>query len=371
MNKKTKRTRRNKKNKTRKYYGGFNKVMNNKVIDNKVIDNKKSEGIIDIIGNKLSGYSGKVFDYVKEKGLRLAGLQEIKKEEEPVINDSTQKVDQKINEISDAASGIVSDVKNVFDKGSAAVIGNINDVLDSPEVGKTLDTTAKETAAIGEKLLDNFNKELSTPEMKEVTKEAIENASDVAGVAVEAFDKPLNKAIDGLNNAGQKAASGIASGVIKVGTDAMAAVPGLGAVIEIGKIANDATKSAQDIASAAQNATATVKELAEETRENIDDGFKKLDEKKDGIEEESFKQLDNPLDKSLDNPLDKTLDKSLDKPEETLNQLNKVGGSITNRVNKSIHQFENTNDIHLKGGYKTIRNQFKGKGKTKRVRFAI
>ena len=67
MNKQTKRIRRNKiKNKSRKYYGGSEEVTH------------RSKGIFDIIGDKISGYSGKALNYVKEKGLRLAGLQPIK-----------------------------------------------------------------------------------------------------------------------------------------------------------------------------------------------------------------------------------------------------------------------------------------------------
>lgn len=351
MNKKTKRirNRKNKTNKIRKYYGGFNEV-----------NKEKNEGVLGIIGNKLSGYSGQVFDYVKNKGLRLAGLQEIKKEEESIIDDSTKEVDQKVSEIGNAASGIVSDVKKVFDEGSAAVIGNINGVLESPKVGQSLNEASAETAAIGEKLLDNFNEQLSTPEMKEQTKEALENASIVTEIAVDAFEKPLNKALDELNAAGTKATSGIVSGAIKVGTDALSAIPGVGAVVELGKIANDASKAAKDVVKATSDAASTVKELVEETRENIDEGLQKLDEKKEALEGVTF----NP--EATFKP-----EATVKPPQESLNELNKTGGSISNRVKKSIHQFENTNNTHLTGGYKTRRRLLKGKGKSKRVRFAI
>ena len=136
MNKQTKRIRRNRKNKTRKYYGGTGEV------------DDKSKGIFDIIGDKLSGYSGKAINYVKDKGLRLVGLQPI---QQPEVEQSasTQEVDQKINEIGNAASEIIGDVKNVVDKGSAAILGNINDVLQSPEVGESLSEAASETAQIG------------------------------------------------------------------------------------------------------------------------------------------------------------------------------------------------------------------------------
>jgi len=258
MNKQTKRIRRNRKNKTRKHYGGAVEVTD------------ESKGIFDVIGDKLSGYSGKAINYVKDKGLRLVGLQPI---QQPTQNASTQEVDQKINEIGNAASEIIEDVKNVVDKGSAAVLENINDVLESPKVGETLSEAATETAEIGEKLLENFNEKLSTPELKEEAKIALDNAAQYTDIAVEAMDEPINKAIDQLNEAGTKAASGAVSGIVKVGTDAMAAVPGAGAIIEVGKIVNDASRAIGDVASAASEATSTISKVVEETSKNIDEGL--------------------------------------------------------------------------------------------------
>ncbi len=341
MNKLTKRIRRSRKNKTRKYYGGSPEG-----------NDEKSKGIFDIIGDKLSGYSGKAFEYVKDKGLRLAGLQPIKQNEvtEPNQDTTTQEVDQKIGEISDAASELVSDAKeigsdivNVVDKGSAAVIENINDVLENPEVGESLNEAASETAEIGEKLLENFNEKLSTPELKEETKVALENAAQYADIAVEAMDEPLNKAVDELNEAGTKAASGAISGAVKVGTDAMAAIPYLGGIIELGKIINDGSRAVGDVATAASDATTTVSKVVEETSKNINEGLEKLEEKKEGS-------------------------------MNTFKQLNKDGLSISNRVDKSINQFENpvsSVPVVQKGGKKTRRKLFKRKGKSKRVRFAI
>lgn len=344
MNKQTKRIRRNRKNKSRKYYGGAVEITD------------KSKGIFDVIGDKFSGYSGKAFDYVKDKSLRLVGLQPIKQPEAEQIT-ATQDVDQKINEIGDAASGIVSDVKNVFDKGSATVIGNINDVLESPEVGESLNEAAEETAEISEKLLENFNEKLSTPKMKEETKVALDNAAEYADIALEAMDEPINKAVDQLNEAGTKALSGAVSGAIKVGTDALAAIPGAGAIIELGKMANDATAAAGDVVEAASDATTTISKVVEETSKNIDEGLDKLHEEKEALNANINLNTDINLN-----------------PHKTLKQLNKDGLNISNRVDKSINQFENpvsSVPIVQQGGKKTRRKLLKHKRKSKRVRFAI
>jgi len=287
MNKKTKRTRRNMKKKTRKYYGGF-------------ID-KGSQG-----------------------------------KPEVEQNDSTQKVEQKMNEIGDAASGTVSDVKKVIDKGSSAVIENINEVLKSPHVGNYLNESVTETAAIGTKLLENFNENFNTPGMKEQTEKALENSGQYAEIALKAMDKPIDIAIDKLSKSGEKAASAAFSGSIKVLTDGASAIPGVGAFIGLGKLANDASKAVGNIVEATSEATDTIRKFQEETNKNIDKELSKLEEKKDSIND--------------------------------FNQLTKDKLNVANRVNKSINEFEKPSII---GGSNTRRNFSKRNCKTKRVRFAI
>jgi len=353
-------------NRTKKYYGGALEEAN------------KSKGIFDVIGNTLSNYTEKIVNYAKEKGLRLAGVEPIKKADDlSTINNSNQtnsnqtnstnNIDNNINKISDTASEFVSgakeigsDIVNVFNKGSAAVIGNINEVLESPQVEASVSEAASETAEIGEKLLENFNEKLSTPELKEEAKEALENAADYAEIAVEALDKPLNKAIDQLNADGTKAASGIATGVIKVGTDAMAAVPGIGAVIELGKMANDASAAAGDVVEATSKAVSTVSNVVADTTKNIEEGINKLEEEKN-ISENVGENVGQNM----------SVNESMKGGMSKFKEINKDGLKIYNRVNNSINAFENPLQPNKKGGYKTKRRLLKNRPKTKRVRFAI
>lgn len=326
----TKQTRRNKKNKnkkSKKYFGGDSNEF------------EKSKGVFDIIGDKLSTYSGEAAKYVEDKGLRLLGLQPIQNTEN-IDNPSTNNIDNKIGEISDAATGVVSGIKsvgsdivNVFDKGSSAIVGQINDVLESPKVGQSLNGALEETAEIGTKLLQNFNEKIgNNPELKQQIELALDNASDYAEIAVDAMDEPINKAIDSLNEAGKKAAAGAVSGIVKVGTDALAAVPGAGAVIEVGKMANDASAAIGDVVESASQAASTLSKVVEETSKNLEEGINKLEEQK------------------------------------------KEGMQIINRTNKSFDNFNNplkTNVIPQlqSGGNKTRRKFFRQKTKSKRVRF--
>ena len=188
--------------KYKKYYGGSVELSNPESVKE-----DKTEGVIDIIGDKLSGYTGRIINYGKEKGLRLLGLQTIKPNiESNVVGEDSQKIDESLNKategLSNATEGISkigSDVVNVADKASAAIIENINDVLQSPEVGKSATEAASDIAETGTKLLSEFNKVASTPEFKQQTKVAIDNAAEIAEIAIQAADKPITESVDVLN----------------------------------------------------------------------------------------------------------------------------------------------------------------------------
>ena len=73
MNKRTKhnRNKNKKQNKSKRLYGGAQVEHVTPVPQVK----ENPPGIFDVIGNKLATYSGNVVGYVKNKGLRLVGLE--------------------------------------------------------------------------------------------------------------------------------------------------------------------------------------------------------------------------------------------------------------------------------------------------------
>jgi hypothetical protein len=350
---KTKRLKRNRLiKKTKKYFGGASSQKKNINESNNSISQaiNEKEGVFDIVGDKVSDFAMDTSNFLKNKTLRLFGLQPINEDES---NDKSQEVDESVNKISDAASGVVSnaestskgllsnvqsignDIASVVNKGSAAVIGNINDVLESPKVENSVTEAAKETVEIGTKLLNQFNKNLNNPEFKEATKEALDNVGDYAEIGVEALNAPLDQAIDEVNEATNKAAAGVAAGIVKVGTDALGAVPGAGAIIDVGKMINDGTKAASTVVEAGTEAAETAAELFIKTNEGIKEGIKALEEKK------------------------------------------KEAMDITNRTSDSINQFQRPLDLSDKvapkvgGKKKSKKRLLKRKAKSKRVRFAL
>ena len=270
---KTKNKRNKRHKRTRKYYGGSQDVNTNSGATF-----KPNEGVFNILGSKLSGFASSAFNYIEEKGLRAAGLKKIQDVKTDANGNNV--VEDGINK----ASGFVSNA-----------INNVNNTLKSPEVQGSINAAAQDFAETGAELLGNFNQLASSPAFKEQVKIAADNASDYAEIFVEAMDEPVNKAMDNLNEAGTKAASGAVAGLIKVGTDAMAAVPGAGAIVEVGKMLNDGSKAVGDIVDAASNATETLSKIVTETSENIDKGLDNLEAKKQRVEGLTGQKFNIPI----------------------------------------------------------------------------
>jgi hypothetical protein len=347
--------------KYRKYYGGEGELDNSKSF-------KKSEGVLDIIGDKVSGYSSSIFDYGKKKGLRLLGLQEINPTQ---VTEKTEKMDETLNKATEDASKIGSDIVNVVDKSSAAIIENVNDILENPEVGKTASEAGADIAETSSQLLESFNEAVNSPEFKEETKVALDNAAEIASIAVKSADKPINEAIDVVSEAGTKALGATTSGLVKVATDALAAIPGAGAIIEIGKIVNDVSAAAGDVVEASTSATEAISKAVVETSNNINEGIDKLEEAKHKTE--------NLVNMPSIPSVPKLNSQNLQKNIQTAGALKKISNEkyqVAGRISESINEFNNP--IHfsiIKGGNgnanKTKKRLFKNKRKSKRVRFNL
>ena len=341
--------------KTKKYFGGNkDEPLNSEKIDDKNNNEKEGtekegtekEGVIDIVEDKVTDFAEDTGNFLKDKTLRLFGLQPINENES---NEDSQQIDKSINKLSDSTSGLVSnvqsignDVANVFNKGSAAIIGNINDVLDSPKVENSVTDAAKETVQIGTKLLEKFNNNLNNPRFKEETKEYLDNIADYAEISVKALNEPLDNAIDELNQAGTKALAGVVSGSVKVGTDALGAIPGVGAIIDVGKMINDSTKAASTVVEAGSEAAETASNLFLQTNEGIKKGLQELKEKKDEAINISKRTSDS------------------------INQFKNPSLALFNEVGKVA-----TKEVGKVGGRKTKKRLLKRKTKSKRVRFSF
>ena len=393
---KTKNKRNKRHKKTRKYYGGAPVVaaVNTNNINNSATV-KQNEGVFNILGDKISGFASSAFNFIEEKALRVAGLKKIQDDKTDATGNNV--VEDGVNK----ASGIVSNA-----------INNVNNVLKSPQAQETISAAAQDLAETGTKVLDNFNQVASTPAFKQAVEVAADNVADYSKITLEAMDEPLNEAADKLNEAGTKAAAGFAAGLIKVGTDAMAAVPFYGAVVEAGKIVNDGSKAIGDVVEAGTQVIETVSQVVDKTSKNIDTKLDDLEAKKQRIENLTGQKLNIP---NMSNPLTNASDAVNNASNSVTNKMTNASNSMTNniasasnsvtnkmasltpttlqrgglkklsdektqiggRIGDSIAEFSDPIGYHqsmsiLKGGYNKTKKSFtKSKGKSKRVRFSM
>jgi hypothetical protein len=341
MSKYTRRFKKNKKNKTIKRGGGdsnenMKENSNENMKENSNENIKKRQGIFDMIGNKISGAASSAAKTIGDAGLKIMGLQRIDKNQEEENNkeeDKTTKINESIGKIGDAASGVVSSVENVMDKTGATIFNATNSVIGSDDVKDTTKAAAEETSNIIKEGAEAFNEALNKPEVKAEIKEALDNAGEVGSMVVEASKKPFNKMVDVAAQAAPTIVGETAAGLTKVGFDMLGAVPYLGGIIDLGKAVNDGSKAISASVEAASEVVEASSDAVTETTKNIEKGIKELNEKKEESQE------------------------------------------ISDRTTNSINDFENPStkkEDTLGGGIrKTRRRLSKRKAKSKRVRFAI
>jgi len=237
------------KNKSLKKMKGGDNQLNNNFVNNE----EKRIGVIDSIENKTNNMVSNVSKYLYDKGLRLLGAEPIKKSTE---------IDTNIDNVYNKTSEIIN-------KSGATAIEGLNNILESELVNETVTTAAENTKEITEDLMKTFNSKFEDPEYKEELSKTLDNISDVAEISLKALDKPIDTAVDKINESAVKATSAIASGAVRVGTDVMAAIPGIGSIVEMGKIMNDTSKAASSVVEAGTEATEAVSDLVIQTNDNL------------------------------------------------------------------------------------------------------
>jgi len=234
--------------------------------DNHQENNSEKEGIIDKVNDKLKSITDSGLNYISNKGLKLLGLEKINKNE---INEN-----QNLNKIND-----------VINKSAINTVDKFNKILEQPETTETLNEVTNKTLEIGKSIVRNLNNKLEQPEFKKETQDFLNNVSDYSEIALKSMDKPIDEVINKLNESGKKATSATVSGAIRVGTDAMAAVPGIGSIIEVGKMLNDGSKAMSSIVEAGSEAVEAGSEFFIETKKNVEKQLDKLEQIKKEKEE--------------------------------------------------------------------------------------
>lgn len=247
-------------NATRKYYGGQLAPMQAPQMDKKEFI--KHEGILTELANKVVNLLKPVLKIGLTKALNTleptAGT-EMSQPQEPVQ-------DSRLKQAGRTAA-------NILNKGLGMILNQVNTVLAAPGVQTTVDVEAARATELVTDIFSRVAEKLKDPKLQEQARLAGDELAIYAKILVEAMREPLTELVGVLSQAGLKATSAIIVGIIKVVTDAMAAVPGIGAVMEVGKIANDVSRAVGDAAEAGSHATTAASKAVFDITENVKQGL--------------------------------------------------------------------------------------------------
>lgn len=305
----------------------FKKNMKNKTIK-KGGALEERIGVVELLGDNILKVASSAATTAADAALRIAGLERINKYNQENQMDGTPSNGQQINDSRDDGPGILCTALDLIDRTGGIIIDDINDVLSSNRFKQTTEEAAAKTANLIKESAKNFNDTLNDPAIRAELEEAIKKAGEISELVVKYGEKPYNRAIDVAGKSFQKASSAALTGAIKVGTDALSAVPFVGSLVSAGNALNNTSKAACAITEAGSEIVQTASDAFIEIKKNVDKNLAELEEKK------------------------------------------KMANQISNRINNSINDFENP-VMRQTGGYKTRRRLFKTNAKSRRVMFTI
>lgn len=381
--------------KTRQYYGNGGTSETSVAVHNTVDrdksnesnesnesnDSNNDEGVITILKQKLKTMAESTGEYLKNKSLRLLGLQTIKNNEENIPqneeNEQTKQIDETLKNV---GTGVISnintvgkDIVDVANKGSASILENVNEVLGSPQLNETITEAVGNTKDILSNDLKTLNATVDDPEFKTELKESLDNISEYAKIGVDALDKPLDKFTDKIGESAKTLTEKVGEGVVSDIETAAMETP-IGPLVALTKIANNAAETATAVSKTVAETAKGTQNLIEETKEKYDDLTHKADSISKFGDAVNPINLHNNLHSDLMNKADSISKLGNDSINDSLQKLQPIkqdGGKIVNRIYESIQQFENPNSILLNDYKKTKKNLLKPKGKSKRVKFAV
>ena len=333
---------------------------------------KERRGVIDILGNTAKDVASIGARLAADTALNFVGLErkKIPMGEEKVVEDTAAtnydpsiyanrgKIDISPKDNENKEPGLLCTVLDVVDRTGGLIISDLNEVLASDQFKKTTEEAGKETAALIKENAQRFNEALDNPEVKAQLEEAIKKAGEISEMVVKYGEKPYYRAVDIAGRAAQKASSAAVSGSLKVGADAISAIPFLGSVVSVGNMINDTSKAASALVEAGSEVVQSGSDVFLEIKRNIEKDYNldSLEEKK-----KLGQQIYNRVNKSISDFQNSKMGQQIsNKVNKTMNkfQNSKIGQQISNRVNKTMSKFQNQNSTQSVGGHKTRRRTF-------------
>lgn len=299
---------------------------------------KESQGFGDVVGSKISSGIASTTKYIADKTARVLGY-------EPVVKDTNSEIDNKMNAVSSKATDIIE---------------GVNSTLSSPDANKSISEAAENTAEVVGNALGTFNDTLSNPEVMKEVEEATQTASKYAEIIGKSAGPLIDEGAAKLGEILEKEGPIISKSLVKMGVDAASAVPGVGAVIALGNELNDGSAIVSAVVEGTKEAVDTSVSLGNKLLTNIDAQTNNLP----GIPSVPDINLKPNI------PSEKDVKLITGGALKNLQQLQKAGSIINNRITQSIKEFESPK-YYNSTKKRVSKNKIlkKMKTKTKRKRF--
>jgi methyl-accepting chemotaxis protein len=303
------------------------------------------DGILDIAGklalNSIFGppiIVGKIL-------LRLLGFEYIGLDPFSLFNELSQR--------QDIASRIATKVFNIADDRFGCIISTLNRFLGSPETRNSISGSSKQLINIFNTLLKDFIETLDDPMLKEEFVVAVFIIGEYVKIFSIAMKEPLDDAIDLLNDGIIEALTGVASGIVKVISDSMGAVPFIGPFVDIGRAINDGSKAAFSVFNAGVTAVEAASQLIGQTSENIESQLQELKEQGQNISNRINNSVNN-----FEQPLQNVATNIENTASNVGNTVSNVGNQMSVPYNMPVY---NQNGQRISGGTKLKLNSKKTK----------
>jgi len=276
--------------------------------------------------------------------LRLLGFEYIGLDPFSLFNELSQR--------QDIASRIASKVFNIADDRFGCIISNLNRFLGSPETRNSISGSSKELINIFNTLLKDFIETLDDPMLKEEFVVAVFILGEYVKIFSLAMKEPLDNAINILNDGIMKALSGVATGIVKVISDSIGAVPFIGPVADIGRAINDGSKAALSVFNAGVSAVEAASQLIGQTSENIENQLQGLKEQGQNISNRINNSVNN-----FEQPLKNTEAKIGNTASNVGNSVSNVGNQISRPYNTPVYRQPISGGTKMKSKSKKNKNQ--------------
>ena len=247
--------------------------------------------------------------FAADKGARFLGFKRIDSEEAAAeaAAEAAKPPSALVTNVTNIASGVANKANQV----AAVVVEELNKKLENPEVKETVGEAIGSTVEAAKDILEKANEKLNDPEFVEDVAEAAKRASNTAATVIEAASPAIDKVIDQTSEIGEKMFSKVGESAVGIALNTAEAIPGVGAGIGLVRDIDKAATAAEAVVEAGMKTATTFSDAISETETAL---------------KEKMQQASSITD-------------TVSAPESALKEKMQQASSITDRTNKGINEF--------------------------------